>query len=68
MDLNARRRDPRDHCPGKEISRNWIMHFDGAFSLQDAGVGVLLVAPTREHIKYVVQMHFPREMSTNNTA
>ena len=30
--------------------------------------GVLLVAPTGEHLKYVVQMHFPREMSTNNTA
>src|SRR3954465_371939 len=44
------------------------MYFDGAFSLQGAGAGVLLVAPTREHLKYVVQMHFPREMSTNNTA
>jgi ribonuclease HI len=29
---------------------------------------VLLVAPTREHLKYVVQMHFPREKVTNNTA
>ena len=44
------------------------MYFDGAFSLQGAGAGVLLVAPTGEHLKYVVQMHFPREMSTNNTA
>src|SRR4051812_30378558 len=43
------------------------MYFDGAFSLQGAGAGVLLVAPTREHLKYVIQMHFPREMSTNNT-
>ena len=43
------------------------MYFDGAFSLQGAGAGVLLVAPTGEHIKYVIQMHFPREMSTNNT-
>ena len=42
------------------------MYFDGAFSLQDAGARVLLVAPTREHLKYVIQMHFPREMSTNN--
>ena len=52
--------------PGKEADRDWIMYFDGAFSLQ--GAGVLLVAPTGEHLKYVVQMHFPREMSTNNTA
>src|SRR5215216_4568094 len=43
------------------------MYFDGAFSLQGAGAGVLLVAPTGEHLKYVVQMHFPWERSTNNT-
>ena len=43
------------------------MYFDGAFSLQGAGAGVLLIAPTGEHLKYVVQMRFPREMSTNNT-
>ena len=24
--------------------------------------------PTGEHHKYVIQMHFPREVSTNNTA
>ena len=53
--------------PGKEEDRDWIMYFDGAFSLQGAGAGVLLVAPTGEHLKYVIQMHFPREMSTNNT-
>ena len=40
--------------PGKETSRNWIMYFNGAFSLEGAGAVVLLVAPTREHLKYVV--------------
>ena len=54
--------------PSEETSRNWIMYFDGAFSLQGAGASVLLVAPTGEHLKYVIQMHFPQEMSTNNTA
>ena len=54
--------------PGKEADRDWIMYFDGAFSLQGTGAGVLLVAPTGEQLKYVIQMHFPREMSTNNTA
>src|SRR3990170_4232368 len=44
------------------------MYFDGAFSLQGASARVLLVAPTGEHLKYVVQMHFPREKATNNTA
>ena len=28
---------------------------------------MLLVAPTEEHLKYVVQMHFFREEATNNT-
>jgi ribonuclease HI len=54
--------------PGKETNKEWIMYFDGAFSLQGAGPGVLLVAPTGEHLKYVIQMHFPREQATNNTA
>ena len=44
------------------------MYFDRAFLLQGAGAGVLLVATIGEHLKYVIQMHFPREMSTNNTA
>ena len=51
--------------PGREVSRDWIIYFDGAFSLQGTGAGVLLVAPTGEHLKYVIQMHFPREMSDN---
>ena len=53
--------------PDKEPPQEWVMYFDGAFSLQGAGADVLLVAPTREHLKYVVQMHFPREEATNNT-
>ena len=32
--------------PGKEASQEWILYFDGAFSLQGAGASVLLVAPT----------------------
>ena len=28
---------------------------------------MILIAPTREHLKYVIQMHFPREKATNNT-
>src|SRR3989337_2931234 len=44
------------------------MYFDGAFSLQGAGAGLLLVTPTEEHLKYMIQMHFPREKVANNTA
>ena len=52
---------------GSEAPDGWVMYFDGAFSLQGAGARALLVAPTREHLKYVVQMHFPREEVTKNT-
>src|SRR6187399_1440946 len=58
----------RKPFPVKEASKEWLMYFDGAFSLQGAGAGVLLVTPTGEHLKYVVQMHFPKEQATNNTA
>jgi ribonuclease HI len=54
--------------PGKETDKEWIMYFDGAFLLQGAGARVLLVAPTGEHLEYVVQMCFPREKAINNTA
>src|SRR5215216_1928926 len=59
---------PETIIPDKEAPQEWIMHFDGAFSLQGAGTSVLLIAPTREHLKYVVQMHFPQEEATNNTS
>ena len=44
------------------------MYFDGDFSLQGAVAGMLLVAPSGEHLKYVVQMHFSQEEATNNAA
>ena len=59
---------PETSIPVEEASKEWLMYFDGAFSLQGTGAGVLLVAPTGEHLKYVVQMHFSREEATNNTS
>src|SRR3954469_6144190 len=59
---------PETSIPGKEANKEWLMYFDGAFSLQGAGAGVLLIGPTGEHLKYIVQMHFPKEQATNNTA
>ena len=44
---------PETNIPVKETSKEWLMYFDGAFSLQGAGAGVLLIAPTAEHLKYV---------------
>ena len=52
---------------GKEAPKEWTTYFDGAFSLQGAEAGVFLIAPTGEHLKYVIQMDFPREEATNNT-
>ena len=59
---------PETTLHGKETPQVWIMYFDGAFLLQGTSAGVLLIAPTGERLKYVVQMHFRREVSTNNTA
>ena len=53
--------------PDEESPKEWITYFDGDFSLQGAGASLLLVAPSGEHLKYVAQMHFPREEATNNT-
>ena len=50
---------PETVIPGKEAPQEWIMYFDGAFSLEGAEAGVLLLAPTGEHLKYVIQKHFP---------
>jgi hypothetical protein len=43
------------------------MYFDGAYSYEGAAASVLVVAPSREQLKYVVQMRFDRGLSTNNT-
>ena len=53
--------------PGKESPQEWIMYFGGAFFLQGSRAGVLLVAPSVEHFKYVDQMNFSQEEATNNT-
>jgi len=37
---------PKTVIPNKESPQEWIMYFNGAFSLQGAGAGVLLVTPT----------------------
>ncbi|XP_073360006.1 uncharacterized protein [Aegilops tauschii subsp. strangulata] len=42
---------PETVIPGKEAPQEWIIYFDGAFSLQGVGADMLLVAPTGEHLK-----------------
>ena len=62
------REEEQSSLPGNEDKERWIMYFDGSFSYHGAGAGVLLVSPTGEHLKYVVQMQFGDGQSTNNTA
>jgi hypothetical protein len=59
--------EPVSCLPGKEDPGCWVMYFDGAFSLEGVGAGVLMVSPTGEHLKYVVHRAFSHEDSTNNT-
>lgn len=44
---------------------HWQMYFDGSLKLGGVGAGVLPVSPSREHLKYVLQILWP---ATNNEA
>jgi hypothetical protein len=39
-----------------ERPEHWVMYFDGSLKLEGAGAGVLLISPTSEQLKYVVQI------------
>jgi ribonuclease HI len=39
-----------------ERPEHWVMYFDGSLKLEGAGVGVLLISPTGEQLKYVLQI------------
>ena len=41
------------------------MYFDGSFTLEGAGAGVLLISPSGDKLRYVLQLHF---WATNNVA
>src|SRR5438552_7853211 len=43
----------------------WTMYFDGSLMIEGAGVGIVLISPTGERLKYVLQIHFP---ASNNAA
>jgi ribonuclease HI len=36
--------------------KHWVMYFDGSLKLEGAGAGVLLISPTGEQLKYVLQI------------
>jgi ribonuclease HI len=41
------------------------MYFDGSYTLKGAGVGVVLIPPDGDILKYAIRLEFP---STNNIA
>src|SRR5207247_4975602 len=43
----------------------WTMYFDGSLMIEGVGVGIVLISPTGERLKYVLQIYFP---ASNNAA
>jgi hypothetical protein len=41
----------------------WTMYFDGSLTLEGVGVGVLLISPSSDKLRYALQLHF---WDTNN--
>jgi ribonuclease HI len=39
-----------------ERPEHWVMYFDGSLKLEVAGAGVILISPTGEQLKYVLQI------------
>jgi hypothetical protein len=42
-----------------DLSSVWTMYFDGSKRVQGAGVGVVLISPQGDKLKYVLRMSFP---------
>jgi hypothetical protein len=49
-----------------DLSSIWTMYFDGSKRVQGAGVGVVLISPQGDKLKYVLRMSFPQ--ASNNEA
>jgi hypothetical protein len=39
-----------------ERPEHWVMYFDGSLKLEGASAGVVLISPTGEQVKYVLQI------------
>lgn len=42
------------------------MHFDGGFSLEGSGAGIMLTSPTGDKLYYVVQLCFNKRTKVSN--
>jgi hypothetical protein len=48
-----------------ELPDHWVMYFDRSYTLKGAGVGVVLISPKGDILKYAFQLKFS---ATNNIA
>jgi ribonuclease HI len=51
--------------PSQIQAECWTLYFDGSAMKTGAGAGLLFISPLREHMRYVVRLHFP---ASNNMA
>src|SRR6266508_1833271 len=42
-----------------EKLEHWTVYFDGSLMIEGAGAGIVLISPTDERLKYVIQIYFP---------
>jgi hypothetical protein len=50
-----------------ERPEHWVMYFDGSLNLDGAGAGVLLISPTGEQLKYVLQIFWRSQTTKPST-
>jgi hypothetical protein len=55
VDFMAEWRENQLPTPTERLE-HWVMYFDGSLNLEGAGAGVLLISPTGEQLKYVLQI------------
>jgi hypothetical protein len=48
-----------------DLPDHWVMYFNGSYTLKGVEVGVVLIPPEGDVLKYVIQIEFH---ATNNTA
>jgi hypothetical protein len=54
---------PRWVIKCQALTGHWVMYFDGSYTLKGAGVGVVLIPPKGDVLKYAIQLEF---LATNN--
>ena len=57
--------DQSTDAPTSDLQEYWTLYFDGSLMAVGAGIGVILISPTRERVEYAIRLHF---RATNNIA